>query len=248
MSVNEPRWKNTIWEIPLESNAPFAAEFAEFEQHKKTIIDTLRNESGAGSTSHSFDGENTWSALTRAAHWFFRRPRIKHKTVLPARRVERLRDLAKALRRAREMINKTMQDDVGLDLFRGWGAEANLPPTVAHVFNNDGCDEIPIADRINEIMTGVATLEAAANRAARDVPTKAGAPRGTGILTLADIAVLEGVYQRSTGRKPTKGAGPFAKFVEKFLVAVGHGDDTSEDYVVEAFKYARKQVRKKPGT
>jgi hypothetical protein len=42
------------------------------------------------------------------------------------------------------------------------------------------------------------------------------------------------------------GAGPFAKLIEKFFIAIGRGDDTKQDYVFEALKYQRKQARKNP--
>jgi len=53
---------------------------------------------------------------------------------------------------------------------------------------------------------------------------------------------LKGLYRQSTGREPRKGR--FVTLVEEFLVAVGQGDHTKHDYVVEALKYANKQARK----
>jgi hypothetical protein len=96
-------------------------------------------------------------------------------------------------------------------------------------------------------MEDLTAIEAAASSAAREVPTKAGPPRGTGILSMHDILTLKKVYRRSTGLEPIMAAGAFADFVGEFLEAVGRRDDTSQDYVVEAFRYARKQLRKNPG-
>jgi hypothetical protein len=156
--------------------------------------------------------------------------------VLPARRKERLRDLAKAVRRARGIAEKAMQDDVGGDLFLGWCAEANITPAL---------HGRRIVVEIKKVVASLATLEAAASRAARDLPTKAGPPSGTGILPMSDVNALMAVYRTSTGLEPNMGAGPFAEFADKFLTAVGKTeDDTKQDYVVEALKYAKKRARK----
>src|SRR6266581_3687536 len=112
-----------------------AAELTAFAQHKNVLLDNLRAAHRRGPMCQPFDANRTWGALTRAARWYFRRPTIKRATVLPARRVERLRDLARALGRARNMAQKAMQDDVGIDLFRGWCAEANIS---SFTFNEDG--------------------------------------------------------------------------------------------------------------
>jgi hypothetical protein len=242
--------KNTIWDIEIERRevpeAPFAAELAAFERHKKPLLDILRKVHGGDPKSKLFGEEDSWRALTRAAIWYFRRPEIKQKTMLAARRVERLRELAKALDRARHMADKAMQDDVGWDLFRGWCAEANTSPAWA-VLNADGSSVLtPIANQFKKVMGSLTALETAASRAARDAPTKAGPPRGAGILPLDDIIALAAVYRRSTGKNPMMGAGPFAKLIEKFFIAIGRGDDTKQDYVFEALKYQRKQARKNP--
>lgn len=240
MIVNKPKRKNTI-------QAPFAAELAAFERHKKPLLDVLRKVHGGGPKSEPFDEEDSWRALTRAAIQYFRGPEIKQKTMLAARRVERLNDLAKALGRARHEAHKAMQDDVGWDLFRGWCAETNTSPALADL-NADGSSVLtPFANQFKKVVGGLTALEAAAHRAAGDVRTKAGPPRGTGILPMDDIIALAAVYRRSTGLNPNMGAGPFAQLAEEFLTAIGRGDDTAQDYVVEALKYARKQARKNPG-
>jgi hypothetical protein len=215
----------------------YSAEFAEFERHKKTLLDHLRSAYELGPKSKTFDEGYLWRRLRGAAVWVFRRPKIQQRTVLPARRRERLRDLAKAVRRARGIAEKAMQDDVGVDLFLGWCAEANITPA-SH-------GRLRIVVEIKKVVASLATLEAAASRAARDLPTKAGPPSGTGILPMSDVNALMAVYRTSTGLEPSMGAGPFAEFADKFLTAVGKTeDDTKQDYVVEALKYANKRARK----
>ena len=217
----------------------YSAEFAEFERHKKNLLDYLRGAYELGPKSKTFDDDYWWHRLRGAAVWAFRRPKIKQRTVLPARRKERLRDLAKAVRRARGIAEKAMQDDVGWDLFSGWCAEANITPASA----DDG--RLRIFDEIKKAVAGLATLEAAANRAARDLHTKAGSPSGTGILPMDDLNALMAVYRTSTGLEPNMSARPFAELVENFLTAVGRAEDsTKQDYVVEALKYAKKRARK----
>lgn len=234
MIINRPERSNTI-------QTAFGLELAEFERHKQNLLDLLRKVHGGGPKSEPFDEDTSWRTLTYAAVWYIRRPEIAQKAVLPSRRVERLRDLAKALGRARNMTKKAMQDDVGLDLFRGWCAEANTSPSDA------SSTLTSFANRIKKVMGDLTAIEAAASRAAREVPVKAGPPRGTGILSMHDILTLKKVYRRSTGLEPIMAAGTFADFVEEFLTAVGRRDDTSQDYVVEALKYVRKQLRKNPG-
>ncbi len=234
MSVGSPTSKHV-------TEAPFAAELSAFSQHKQTLLDHLRSAHRLG-MSKPFDADESWSALTRAATWYFKRPMIKRQTVLPARRVERLCDLAKALESARKLAHKAIQDGIASDLFRGWCAEANissfaLDPSRPHSLTRTTAD-------LNRAVESLASLHAAASRAARDISPKAGPPGGNGILAPLDIAVLAGVYERSTGQKPISGPGAFARLVEEFLTAVGQSDRTSADYVVEALKYRRKQVRK----
>lgn len=241
MSVNES-WR-TIFNVELERRETYGAQLPEFERHKRVLLDILRKVHGGGpKKSEPFDEVETWHALLRCASSYFKRPIIKQKRLLPARRVEQLRDLASALDHARRLADKARQDDVGVDLFRGWCAEANIHMGSEQIMNDEGV--LAVLDEITAAVACLTTLGAAARRAARDIPTKAGPLRGTGILSMDDIIGLMAIYRRSTGLKPGIGAGPFAELVEEFLIAVGRGDDTAEDYVVEALKYARRQSRK----
>lgn len=233
----ENSW-HTIFDVDLESKPFYTAELASFERHKTALLDILRRAHDGGPKSNPFDGQAAWRQLISAAVWYFRRPIIKQNTLLPARRFERLHDLAKALSLARRLAHKAVQDEVGIDLFRGWWTETErYASTVSEQTVN------AVADEITEAVAKLAALEAAARRAARDVRKKVGPTSGTGILSMADIIALKGLYRRSTGREPPR-TGHFVQLVEEFLVAVGRGDDTKQDYVVEALKYADKQARK----
>ena len=196
------------------------AEFVKFERHTKKLLDHLRSAYKAGPKFRPFDADYLSLSLRGAASWYFQRKKFQQKTILPARRKERLRDLAKALGRARREADKAMQDDVGWGLFGGWCAEANITPASA--------EPSRIFAEIKEAAAGLATLEAAAIRAARDVHTKRGPPRGTGILSQGDILSLAALYGRNGGHTEYYsflGTRRFAEFVREFLIAVSRGDD-----------------------
>jgi hypothetical protein len=232
---SEKSW-HTIFDAEFVFRKSCTAELASFERHKTALLDILRKAHAGGPKSKPFDEQPAWRELISAAAWYFRRPIINQKTLLPGRRVERLRELAKALRRAQDLAQKAVQDDVGIDLFRGWCAETkrNIPPSEQELD--------AIASEITQAVAALAALKAAADRAAQGARKKAGRPSGAGVLSMDDIITLKRLFQRSTGREPR--AGPFVQLVEEFLVAVGRADDTKQDYVVEALKYADKQARK----
>jgi hypothetical protein len=169
----EKSW-HTIFDVKPESRKSYAKELASFEQHKTALLDILRKAHGDGPKLKPFDEQPAWRALIRAAAWYFRRPILKQKTLLPARRVERLQDLAKALSRARGIVHKAMQDDVGIDLFRGWWIESER--SIIPVSDRTSLDDDlnAVSSEIEEAVKGIATLAAAAKRAALDVRTQAG--------------------------------------------------------------------------
>jgi hypothetical protein len=152
--------------------------------------------------------------------------------MLPVQRVERLKDLAKALNRAHKIACKTMQGEVRRDLWAGWWLENNPnPPARVGGF-----------EPIKEALTAVSKLEAAAQRAARGIGTRRGPRPGTGILSESDVVDLIRVFRIGTGQNPIFGSGSFADFVGKFLIAVGRPQQAN--YIIENFHYLRKRVRK----
>jgi hypothetical protein len=239
----EKSW-HTIFDVEPESRQSYATQLASFERHKTALLDILRKAHGGGPKLNQFDEQPAWRGLIRAAVWYFLRPTLKHKTLLPARRVERLQDLAKALRRARGIVHNAVQDDVGIDLFRGWWIETERSAIPVSDRTTLDDDLNAVSSEIEEAVKGIANLAAAAKRAAQDVRTQAGSPSGSGLLSMHDIIALKAVFRRSTGLEARKGPGPFIDLVETFLGAVGRGDDTKQDYVIEALKYADKQARK----
>jgi hypothetical protein len=174
----------------------------------------------------------------RAVFW---RARLKQETVRAAARASRLRELAKALGRARRLVERAMQDDVGNDLFSAW-RDANVrydmdatPPLTL----------VRIDHEFEKVIANLAALEAAACRAADEVPKGRGRPKGSAVLTRGFIEGLAGVYRNSTGSRPGAGHGPFAQFVYEFLVAIARVNIEYES-VVDAIKDTRDWVRTRP--
>jgi hypothetical protein len=242
VSSDKPRRTKTIWDVEFDKQVP-DADLVAFNQHKNALLAILRNEHARGPKSKSFDADESWRGLNHLAQLYFWSKKIKLEARPASDHVERLRDLAKALGRTRSMVDRAMQDDVGRDLFRF--ANTNKSPAAAVRDDNGSFDVVHLAETIKNVVAGLGTLEAAAKRAARNMRTR-GRPEGTSVLPRGHIIALANVYRKSTGLKPAMGAGPFAQLVEEFLTALGRGDDISEDYVVEAIKYARKQERKNP--
>jgi hypothetical protein len=227
-----------IFEVDHISRKTHAAEFALFERHKSTLLNILRDAHDGGPRLKPFDEQYAWSALMGAAMWYFPHPILERNAMLPARRFERLQNLAKALGRARRLANAAMQDNVGRNLFRGWWTanKGSKKPITNELLD-------AVSDEITDAVAKLAALEAAASRAARDVPKKVGPQSGTGILSMHDINALRKLYRLSTGREPRRGP-LFVQLVEEFLVAVGKGNATKGGgYVVDALKYADRQAR-----
>jgi hypothetical protein len=151
-----------------------------------------------------------------------------------ADRKKRLVELGKALSRARALTDKAMDDDFYIDLLSAWW-EANGRYDI-------GPETTPV-----HIVLQLSALETAACRAANNVHTR-GAPSGAGVLPPNYILELARTYRQSTGLTPDTGE-PFAQLVREFLTAIGRpkkgtGGDTSQDYAVDAIKYALKKERK----
>ena len=161
-----------------------------------------------------------------------------------ADREARLRELAKALGKARSMTDKAMQDDVGGDLLSAWSEETD-EPRLSVVRNDDGSlARVRIADEMfKEAVAGRAVLETTALRAASEAHEERAGRSGLRWTTmrLDYIGTLAFLYQDSTGAKPGAGHGPFVRFVCAFLAAIRA--NSSEEYVVEHVQNARSLAR-----
>jgi hypothetical protein len=213
--------------------ASINAGLSTFQLHKKDFLDILSNAYERGSKSEPFDADNTWRSLTSVASHYFHRELVKQKAMKPADRQAKLQDLAKTLKRASDTIREALQSDVGNDLISAWwdadATRASLP------FGNDGQSDFVDLHFFEKTSALLAALETVALRAADDVVTKRGRPKGTAILPWDFIATLAVIYRESTQSKPGAGEGPFARLCVAFLSALGRRNITDES-VFEAIK------------
>lgn len=190
------------------------AKLAKFGENKKDILDKLRTK------SKHFDKEKAWRSLTGFARSYFARGSVKQRTMPAWERRERLREITKNLRPARRLVERIMQIDVGGDLYSVW-CEAN--PYFRGNLNDlepiKVFDPVRTKNEFDKVIAGLATLEAAASRAADDVrPTKRGTPA---ILPREEVWQLAALYRNSTGLIPGAGEGSFADFVVEVMTALG---------------------------
>jgi hypothetical protein len=205
MSVEKPRPKNTFWHIEVErAEAVYArkeAALAPFNRHKAALLAHLRKAYERGPKSEPFDEEKSWHDLTRLAEWYFWLEEMIQETMPAAGRIKKLRELATILGRARGMLHKAMQDDVGTDLFKALFEGPGEPLSSVH----------RIANEMENVVDSLAPLETAARRAMDKVRAKRGRPAGTSVLPSDFVIALAHMYRKSTGRKRGKGNGPFAR-------------------------------------
>jgi hypothetical protein len=220
----------TLFEpIPFVTNsqAPIARKLAAFNKHKSNLLQKLQNGHKRRPQSASFDPVKSWKDLTNLAQQYFWGEIMKQNTMPTADRIERLRQLSRALRVACGLSQRAIRDDVGSELYRAWCAKKNLDikQALAVPMEKDGSSVLTrTADEIKEMVTVLATLQAIADfaLAANNVPNRsAGRPA---LLPRDCIQGLARVYRTSTGSKPGLGAGPFADFAAAFMIAIGRTD------------------------
>jgi hypothetical protein len=220
--------------IFLDYEVPDDPKLPEFDKHKSDLIDKLRDGYEQGSKSKPFDAEKAWQSLTGLARFYFR-DRVKQTTTSPRDRAESLRNLAKTLRQARRLVDRTMHTDVGddLNLFQAWWEVTGSEYTKV-----DGTfDPRYMEQKFKQVVKSLEVLEIAASYAADHVtPPKRGKPP---VLSMDDFWNLAVVYRDSTSSVPGAGDGPFAKFVSEFLIATGRSDALAYDSLIEAIKGAR---------
>jgi hypothetical protein len=208
----------------LDYEIPDDVRQVEFEKQKEPLLDMLRNAYEQGPKSERFDADKAWRILTGLSRIFFARASLNQKTMPSWERRERLRDIKKNLGSARRLVERIMRVDVGSDLYSSW-CEANP------YFRDDPngiepikeFDPVRTKNEFDKALAGLATLEAAASRAAADVrPADQGRPA---ILPREEIWRLAAVYRNSTGSIPGAGEGPFTEFVVAVLTAQGRYND-----------------------
>jgi hypothetical protein len=211
-----------------------------FEKHKEALLGMLRDLHERGPKSEPFDADKTWHDLTLLAAIYFWRGRVRQERMPAADCIKRLRAIARALGRARRLADK--QDDVRGALFSAWYDDNVRYDTVP----TEPLMLVRIEDEFDKVVAGLSAMETLAHRAADDLRKKGGRPKGAAVLQKDDIEGLAGVYRDSTSLIPGAGDGPFAKFVKKFLNALGCSDNLKYESVIDAIKNAQIAVLMRP--
>jgi hypothetical protein len=192
VSIPKSTRKDAFWDIefvsPQAANAS-AAKLTSFAKHKTELLAILRATYQRGPKTKPFDANKAWQELIWIAEFYFKEAEFRRRAVPVSRRVERLRQIASSLIRARNLIDKT----VGADLIKGWCAEANIPPD-RYILNREGSVLTRVADQIEDVVANLSTLARAAHRATVDIRPERGRPKGTVVLPSDCIRALAAVY------------------------------------------------------
>jgi hypothetical protein len=204
-----------------------------FERHQEALLTILRNDYERGPGAEPFDADRSWLGLTSLAGTYLWEGRLKKELMPAAEQLARLRELEKIFGKARVMTDKAMQDDVGAALCTSWWEGSSEYAEAGGRF----VDLLYIDREFEKVVASLAALETAAVRAASNVPKGRGRPKGTAILPPGYIEALAVGFRDWTGMKPGAGSGPFAKFVCRFLAALGR--NIEYESVIDAIKDAR---------
>jgi hypothetical protein len=211
-----------------------------FDRHQEALLTILRNDYERGPRAEPFDANRSWRGLTSLAETYLWEGRTKTELMPTAEQVARLRGLEKIFGKARVMADKAMHDDVGAALCTSWWEGTSEYAEAGGRF----VDLLYIDREFEKVVASLAALETAAIRAASNVPTARGRPKGTAILPQSYIEALAVGYRDWTGLKPGAGVGPFAKFVSQFLAALGR--NIEYESLIDAIKDARTRSLQTP--
>jgi hypothetical protein len=226
-----------------------------FETHKHKLLDALRDAYERGPKTVAFDADRAWWHLQLAAVDFLRWSK-RNTTIRTPNRRRCLRKIAKAVGKARKLVQSAVQSDVGDDLFDAWAPTVDLPilttsKLAAFSEEDPALDRyVNLETRFNGLVEALTALEAAASHAS--VPP--GKPGKSATLPEAHIRGLAAVYRESTGREPGTGSGPFTQFAMLFLAAADPTYKITEEAggvrvaqtMVDAVKLALGKRRKRP--
>jgi hypothetical protein len=218
-----------------------------FDRYKDVLLPMLQQVCERRPKIKSFDKEKAWKhlrfiALTCVAG---EADTEKRKTkVSDADRAELLRQLGNTLSDAHSKVKKAKQT-VLAPLFVQWCITHGNPDFTDPIIETF---EREFEKEIVGIVEGLAALATPAFEAAKEVreriPPRRGRPPGTSFPGHGVILGLERVYRESTGEQAGAGKGPFARFVSKFLEALGR--KSTEQRIIEAIKAAKKREEKNP--
>jgi hypothetical protein len=204
-------------------------EFGEFKEDLLNILHKARRSSDLelkGSKKADKDWRDAvWCNIETTAKAFLSREAEKPSSSDRQSVEDRLDSIAKAFQWANILIDRELPDRA---LIRnGFGPGYNSLLKAWHLGERDKAlknnREVPpigeVEIRFMKALEAVAILERAATLAAEKRPKKRGRP----LEHLCDVVVgLAHVYEHATGEKAGKGDGPFARFVNIFLVAIDY--------------------------
>ena len=226
--------------------AEIQAKLAAFGGHKKQLLRHLRDAYDLDPKAEPFDEAKSWFWIETTAYQYFALQILKQ-TVMDHE--ARYRAISSAAQRARDTMEKARWADHGGNLLKAWLDGTKEFTEATEQYSDLLYTEVEFGSIFDKAAESLIELEVAANQLADEFSKGPGRPKGTSVLPWNYFRALEEDYRKSTGLGPKTDDGPFPKFVEKFLTALGRDDTKTphHDYVVEARKYARKQAHKISG-
>jgi hypothetical protein len=203
-----------------------------FERHMAVLLAVLEEVRGRTAKPHGPDSRSILKLCALSYYMDERRTRVP-----TADLIKPLLNLRNALREARSALDDVIKGNhfLHLNLFSAW-CDEQIDPDLQEIEDQLYAAFHKLAADVD---AGLAALETAAFRAARNLRKRPGRPSGTGILPLGFIIELESAYRYLTGKPGGAGRGPFARFVRKFFEALGR--TITEESVIDAIKAAKKR-------
>jgi hypothetical protein len=185
-----------------------------FEKRKPTILGNLRDIHQKGPNTEPFDEKGAWDGLKYFSYFYVARPIARNRTRLSPDIRERFNKLAIDVEQVRLQLSELI--------------ESNELRHAVDAGQRIGVEVIQELASVNSL----AALQAAFHEVCK-VPVKLGRPHDRALWP-GDVEHLAELYAESTGRKPGSGKGPFARFVQSVLSALGQ--NVSESHVIDVIK------------
>jgi len=217
---------------------------SDFRDHKSGLLSLLFDDYNHLSDSH----EKVWFRIETIAYQFFARQKLKEIVKSSANQAAQYRAIADTSQRAIRKIEKLRHADIARAQIKPWVDGIIGFADATQEFSNRLNVAVEFDLKIERALKGLIELEEAANRAANEVHKGRGRPDGTSLLPKSYILELAEIYETNAGQRPITGgsafAGPFADFVQQFLIAVGEEKAIENGYVFEAPKYMRRKQKR----
>jgi hypothetical protein len=218
--------------FPIEQN------LTNFRKQKEALLSHLQSayERG-GEQAKPFDRDEAWSEIEYVAIYQQSLYENRKQTMGASDRNAKLREMADVLTQTRRLIENVAQSpEIGSELMDAW-VETTHDTTLAdvtHIYR-----EFP--REFEEAIKGLAHLQEAAVRAATQIKIKRGRPEESSYSFA--IYWLAHIYRSYTGSRPGAGDGPFARFVEAYMSALGRG--IVYDSLVDIIKASRVKAQRR---